>query len=287
MFNCCIVFLLEIYGLVRNDFKWILLYVCPSVSWAGEPGSTVPRLLPSAGGSSFAWMVTVSTFVESTLYQFRVQTLVIPSHKYKQLDNLQITVGGRGLCIFLFHPTALQQGQWVVFIVHLIQKPQRNLQNGNNEHDELSLTFIFSCLLIYVFFSHEFLFLFMMQQGQLLPLFAEEDRCLFILFLCVSQHTSHFSKGWTEGWVGAPLRPESPGLKHSLPWGLHNQARYCLPQLGETSVPQLVVCQLLLVPDILDRCPKPVTSFSLLLLLARSKCASQFVREWVCMTGFS
>lgn len=91
--------------------------------------------------------------------------------------------------------------------------------------------------------------------------------CLFILY--VSNHTSCFSKGWTEGWVRAPLRPESLGLKCSLPCGLHNKAKYCIAQLGETSVTQLVVCQPLLVPDILDRCPKTITSFS---LLACSKC---------------
>lgn len=103
--------------------------------------------------------------------------------------------------------------------------------------------------------------------------------CLFILFL--SHHTSHFSEGWTEGWVRAPLRPESPGLKRSLPRGLHNKARNGIALLRETCVTQLVVCQLLPVPDMLDRCPKTISSFSLLVLLACSKCASQFVWERV------
>lgn len=52
--------------------------------------------------------------------------------------------------------------------------------------------------------------------------------CFFILFLYVSRDTSHFSEGWTEGWVRAPPRTESPGFRDSLPCGLYNKAEWSL-----------------------------------------------------------
>lgn len=166
-----------------------------------------------------------------------------------------------------------------------------HLQNGNNEQDGLSLTWLSSSAIFWFmwFFPLSSFSCSWCNTGNYFLYLHSRTECLFILFLYVSHHTSHFSKGWTEGWVRAPLRPESPGLKCSLPCGLRNKARYCFALLGGTCATQLVVCQPLLVPDTLDRCPETVTSFSLLVLLACLKCASQFVWEWVFkfMTVFS
>lgn len=141
-----------------------------------------------------------------------------------------------------------------------------------------SLTFIFNCLLIYVFFPLSSFSCSWCNTGNYFLYLHSRTECLFILFLYLSHHTSHFSEGWTEGWVRAALRPESPGLKCSLPRGLHNKARYCVALLGETCVTRLVVCQLLLVPDMLDRCPDTITG-----LLASGTAGLFKMRKSICL----
>lgn len=283
MFNCCLVFLLEIYVLIWKNFKWFWFMHVHLCLGQESLETLCPSFCSHLGTPSLLGRWLLAHLWRALCIPVQNLDIGVFCHiKKTKPNNLQVALAVRGLCTFLFHPADLWQRQWIFFILHLMQNPARNLwgictckMEITNTMDFLWLSssadFWFMC-----FFPISSFSCLWCNTGNYFLYLHSRTESLFILFLNVSHHSSHFSKSWTEGWVRASLKPESPGLKCSLPCGLHNKARYCIAQPGETSVIQFVVCQLLLVPDILDRCPKTITSLSFLVVLACSKCASQF-----------
>lgn len=130
---------------------------------------------------------------------------------------------------------------------------------------DLHSTFIFSYLLS-IFFPFQFLFLFVMEYRQLFPLFTHQDK-VPLLSLSLIIHPTFQKAELKGGWeLFTALRVLV--LNASCPVCFCNKAKHCTAQRGETSVIQPLVCQPLMVPDVLNRCPKTATSFSLLVLLA-------------------
>lgn len=179
-------------------------------------------------------------FMESTQYcsaehsaQFRCWHFL--PHKNPKPNNLQITLVVRGLCIFLF-PYYWSVAR-TVDLLHFTSnvQPQKELVGYAlakwkkiNVTDFLwlssSAVFQFMCF----FFLLSSFSCSWCNTGNYFLYLNSRRECFFILFLYVSRDTSHFSKGWTEGWVRAPPRTESPGFRDSLPCGLYNKAEWSL-----------------------------------------------------------
>lgn len=201
-------------------------------------------------------MVTIRIFVEST-HSNAVQNTVhnlevgIFCHiKPPSLTIYKLHYCSAAFASFLLHPTDWKQGQWI-FILHLMYSPTRNQWDMHMRNGKKKLIWqtFFDFHLQPSFNSYVFF------PWVPLPVHGAIQAITSFIWT-VGESASSFSScvshvslpifpkaGLKGGW--APPRIESPGFRDSLPCGSYK-------------------CSM--VPDILDRCPKPVTSFSLLIL---------------------